>query len=274
MNKHPIGIFDSGVGGLTVYRALKRALPHENFLYLGDTARLPYGTKTAETIIRYSLQAAEKLMAAGIKFLVIACNTATALALETLKTTYPQIPILGVIEPGARAALAASQGHHIGVIATAATVRAKGYEKAIAAIDPTASVVSKATPLLVSLAEEGLIHGKIPEAIVHHYLDEWLNLDEPLRPDTLILGCTHFPVLIEALIQAARPKMQIIDSAATVAQVVQDYFIQHPDLKNPQLKGHSQFWVTDGVDRFVHVAHIFLDEPIASDHIQLIDLVS
>lgn len=273
MNTQPIGIFDSGVGGLTVYRALKRALPHENFLYLGDTARLPYGAKTPDTILRYTLQATEKLIQAGIKFLVIACNTATSAALAHLQDIHPELPIMGVIEPGAIAGLNASSSHHLGVIATAATVRSAGYETAIRLRDPRASVVTKATPLLVSLAEEGLVEGDIVDAVIQHYLQEWLMLPDTTRPDTLILGCTHFPVLIDALTKGVGNKMQIIDSAKTIAKSVQAYFSSHPQLQNTQVQGRSQFWVTDGVERFMQVGQVFLDAPIAPTEIELIDLL-
>lgn len=268
----PIGIFDSGVGGLTVYRALKRALPNEHYLYLGDTARLPYGTKTADTVTRYSLQAAKKLIHAGVQFLVIACNTATASSLEAVRAAYPEVPIIGVIEPGAETALSASKNKHIAVIATPATVRAQGYEQAIHALDPTAQVLSLATPLLVALAEEGLITGEIPTQILHHYLNPWLNLIDGNRPDTLILGCTHFPVLEKTINLVIGHKMQVIDSAASVASKVKAYFDKHPNLKNQTGQGHTEFWVTDGVERFIDVAHVFLDEKISPKQVHLIDL--
>lgn len=273
MNNHPIGIFDSGVGGLTVYHALKKSLPHENFVYLGDTARLPYGMKTPDTIIRYTLQAAEKLIQAGVKFLVIACNTATGAALEAVQKQYPHVPLMGVIEPGAEVALQKSPNAHIGVIATPATVRAQGYEKAILNRNPEAIILSKPAPLLVSVAEEGLISGEIPEKIAHHYLDEWLKLPDATRPDTLILGCTHFPVLEKVIHKVVGNKMQIIDSAASVAKAVSAYFDAHPSLKNTSAHGTSTFWVTDGIDRFIHVAHVFLDDKIKPDQVHLIDLV-
>lgn len=273
MNTYPIGIFDSGVGGLTVYQALKHVMPHENFLYFGDTARVPYGTKSTETIIRYTLQAAKQLTAAGIKFLVIACNTATGPALSVLRKAYPNLPIIGVIEPGAEVALKVSKTAHIGVIATPATVRARGYEKAILEENPQATVLTKAAPLLVAVAEEGLVEGEIPEQICNHYLADWLKLSDGLGPDTLILGCTHFPVLAPVIHKVVGNKMQIIDSAESVAQAVHTYFETHPDLKNSEAEAGSTFWVTDGVDRFIHVAHIFLDEKIEQNQIHLIDLI-
>lgn len=272
MNTHPIGIFDSGVGGLTVYQAFQSALPSENFLYLGDTARLPYGAKTPDTIMRYSLQAAAKLIEAGVKYLVIACNTATSSALEVLQQHYPDIPIVGVIEPGARAALSTSKEKRIAVIATAATVRARAYEKILSSIDAQVTVLTKPAPLLVALAEEGLITGEIPMQILHHYLDEWLNLPAAAMPETLILGCTHFPVLIPAIQQVVKGKMKIVDSACTVAKDAQRYFINNPHLANPGLHGTSQFWVTDGIERFLKVAHIFLKQNIDPDQIELVEL--
>ncbi len=271
MNTLPIGIFDSGVGGLTVYRALKQVFPHENFLYLGDTARLPYGTKTPDTIIQYALQAARLLVDAGVKFLVIACNTATGPALPVLRKAYPQLPIMGVIEPGAIAALALSKTKHIAVIATEATVAAHSYQTAIHALNPQALVVEKATGLLVPLTEEGFLSGEIPEKVIHHYLDALLA-DPATRPDTLILGCTHFPVLTDVIHQVVGGRIQIVDSSRAVSEAVRTYFAAHPDLmhtaKNP---GQSAFWVTDGVGRFMRVAERFLGSAIASEAVRLVD---
>jgi glutamate racemase len=273
MNTLPIGVFDSGVGGLTVYRALKQALPQENFLYLGDTARLPYGTKTPDTIIQYALQAARLLVDAGVKFLVIACNTATGPALPVLRKTYPGLPIMGVIEPGAQAALAQSHSKHIGVIATEATVAAHSYRDAIHRLDAQAVVVEKAAGLLVPLTEEGLLAGDIPVQIAHHYLDDLLG-DAADCPDTLILGCTHFPVLTEVIHQVVGGRMQIIDSSLVISAAVKDYFLNHPELANTQEKGHSEFWVTDGIGRFMKVAECFLGaHSISAEQLRLVDLV-
>ncbi len=273
MNHLPIGVFDSGVGGLTVYRALKQVLPHENFLYLGDTARLPYGTKTPDTIIQYALQAARLLVEAGVKFLVIACNTATGPALPVLQKTYPDLPIIGVIEPGAAAALARSKTKHIAVIATEATVAAHSYQAAIRRLDAEALVVEKATGLLVPLTEEGFLSGEIPEKIIHHYLDELLA-DPATRPDTLILGCTHFPVLAEVIHHVVGGRIQIVDSSQVVSEAVRSYFESHPDLAHSsQQMGRSEFWVTDGIGRFMKVAQRFLGSPIAAEQVHLVDLL-
>lgn len=273
MNSYPIGVFDSGVGGLTVYQALKKVLPNESFVYLGDTARVPYGTKTADTIIRYSLQAAEQLIHAHVKCLIIACNTATGPALPVLQKQYPDIPIIGVIEPGVQAALKLSVQQKIALIATSATVRAQSYEKVILAQAPKIKFFAKPAPLLVPLAEEGLLRGEIPQKIIHYYLDEWLALPDSLRPDTLILGCTHFPVLKQTIHQVVGNKMQIVDSAESVATAVKLYFDEHPHLKNTMQAEPSEFWVTDGAERFLHVAELFLQEKIAPSHIHLIDLL-
>ncbi len=270
----PIGVFDSGVGGLTVYHALKAVLPHENFLYLGDTARVPYGIKTPDTIIQYAIQAARLLTDEGIKFLVIACNTATGPALPILQKIYPKIPVMGVIEPGAEAALAVSKTKRIGVIATSATVAAHSYHEALKRLDHEAYIIEKAASLLVPLAEEGLIEGEIPLSIVHHYLDELLGQQGDQALDTLILGCTHFPVLAKVIRQVVGDTMQIVDSAESVSQAVRRYFETHPALKNQQkTKSLSQFWVTDGVGRFMNVAQTFLSEELSAAQVKLVDLI-
>ncbi len=273
MNTQAIGVFDSGVGGLTVYRALKQALPQENFLYLGDTARVPYGVRSPETIREYTLEAAECLVKAGIKFLVVACNTATGVALPLLQKTYPSLPMMGVIDAGAAAALKASKSQHIGVIATPATVAAGSYAQAILTGNPQATLLAKATPLLVPLAEEGLLEGDIPRQLIEYYLQDWLNLPADLRPDSLILGCTHFPVLAKVIHQVVGDKMQIIDSAAAVSEVVSAYFQAHPSLANPtQVPGTTQFWVTDAVERFTSVAEIFLGTALPKAAVRQIHL--
>lgn len=270
----PIGVFDSGVGGLTVYHALKTALPYENFLYLGDTARVPYGIKTPDTIIHYALQAARLLVDEGIKFLVVACNTATGPALPILQKTYTEIPVMGVIEPGAAAALAVSKTKRIGVIATSATIAAHSYQEALKHLDHEAHIIEKAASLLVPLAEEGLIEGEIPLSIVRHYLDELLNQRADAGLDTLILGCTHFPILAKVIRQVVGDTMQIVDSAESVSRAVHAYFEAHPALQNLQkTKGLSQFWVTDGVGRFMSVAKLFLGEELLAEQVKLVDLI-
>lgn len=273
-NELPIGVFDSGVGGLTVLKALQTQLPNEHFIYLGDTARLPYGTKTPKTICAYAIQAVNFLITQKIKFLVIACNTATALALPTLKAHFPNLPIIGVIEPGARTALALSQNKNIAIIATQATVNSKGYDEAILQLNPNAKVSSKAASLLVAIAEEGLLTGMIPKLAVAHYLEPLLQ-EADVKADTLLLGCTHFPVLHQVIHEVVAGRMQIIDSAHSVALQVKKFFVEHPELaikKDHHLRMPIQFLVTDGVGRFMQVAKYFLEMPIAADDINLVDI--
>ena len=168
----PIGVFDSGVGGLTVLRELRASMPHESFVYLGDTARLPYGTKSPETVVRYSLQCAQRLLARGIRSLVIACNTASASALPELRSRFPALPVFGVIDPGAAAAVAMTINQHVAVIATQSTVDGRAYERAIHGISPSARVSSRACALFVAMAEEGWVDGPIAQSVAHRYLDE------------------------------------------------------------------------------------------------------
>lgn len=272
MHKLPIGVFDSGVGGLTVLKALRAHLPQEQFIYLGDTARLPYGTKTPKTIGTYAIQAVNFLLDQGIKFLVLACNTATALALPTLKAHFPNLPMMGVIEPGARAALALSQNKHIAVLATQATVNSKGYEEAILHLNPQAQIWAKPATLLVALAEEGLLQGDIPRLTVAHYLEPMLQRQD-FTADTLILGCTHFPALRQVIEEVVAQRMQIVDSAESVAFELKAFLETRADLKC-QERGMPplHFFVTDGIGRFMQVAEIFLEAKISSDEITLIDL--
>ena len=217
----PIGVFDSGVGGLTVLAALLRALPAEGFVYLGDTARLPYGTRSPDSIRRYALQAAGLLHGSGVKCLVVACNTASAVAVDALAHEFAPVPVLGVVEPGAVAACRTTRSGRIAVIATESTVRGGAYEAAIRYELPSAVVVSRACPLFVALAEEGWLDGPVVEGTVHRYLDRLFDsADVNERPDTLLLGCTHFPVLTPVLQRAVGAGVAIVDSAATTAEAL------------------------------------------------------
>jgi glutamate racemase len=268
----PIGVFDSGVGGLTVLRALRAALPAESYVYLGDTARLPYGTKSEHTVARYALQAADELVARDIKCLVVACNTASAAALPALQQRYADLPVIGVIEPGARAACAASASGCIAVLATEATVRGGAYTQAITRIRPDALVTAIACPLFVALAEEGWTDGPVASAVAARYL-------APLRergtraPDTLVLGCTHFPLLTAVIAAAAGPAIRLVDSAATVAAAA------HAELGARGLlragggpASEVKFLATDGAERFAVVGGRFMGTPISADQVELIDL--
>lgn len=264
----PIGVFDSGVGGLTVLRALRAALPHERFLYLGDTARLPYGTKSGETVVRYAEQAARVLVARGVKLLVIACNTASAVALAHLTDVFAPLPVVGVIEPGARAAAASSVSGQIAVIATEGTVRGGAYERAIRALRPEATVVSVPCQLFVALAEEGWVRGPIAEAVARRYLEALVRERPDL--DCLVLGCTHFPVLADAIAAAVGPRVALVDSAATTAEAVVDR-LRRGGLGDAG-PGGVQFLATDAPARFARVGAVFLGEAIAPADVELVDL--
>ena len=265
----PIGVFDSGVGGLTVLDALRRRLPFEHFLYLGDTARLPYGTKSRDSIAQYSLQAAELLVGMGVKCLVVACNTASAVALEVLQERFRPLPVIGVVEPGAEAGCEVSRGGRIAVIATESTVREGAYQRAILRRRPDAIVMAKACPLFVALAEEGMTSGSIVEAVAHWYLDELLAQQ---HPDTLVLGCTHFPVIAEVLRSVTGPEVALVDSAATTAIALERILARGALLNAGRLPGHLQFLATDGTERFARVGSLFLHEQISARDVRLVDL--
>ncbi len=268
MNEAAIGIFDSGMGGLTVMRALLDRLPNENFVYLGDTARLPYGTKSGETVLRYARQAADALIERDVKLLVIACNTASAYALGALQIAIPSIPVVGVIEPGAEAACAAAPNGRIAVIATEGTVNGGAYLRAIRQRNPRASIIQKACPLFVPMAEEGLTDGGIAAAVTQHYL-------APLKsaaPDCLVLGCTHFPVLKNTIRDVIGSEIAIVDSAATTARAVKATLESKSLARNGLAPGERKFLVTDALERFVRVGQVFLDAAIDPAAVELIDL--
>src|SRR4051812_35159873 len=255
----PIGIFDSGVGGLTVFREIARVLPHHPLIYLGDSARVPYGTKSAETVTRYSLQAAAHLIDRGIGMLVVACNTATAAALPALQAALT-IPVIGVVEPGARAAVARTRGR-VGVIATEGTVRSQAYTKAIRQIDPKVEVIESAAPLFVSLAEEGWANTHVAREVAEIYLSPLLDQNI----DTLVLGCTHYPILRGTIEQVVGENVSIVDSAETTAACVRAAVSA---VSNGAAK-HT-FLVTDAEERFRRIAGEFLEREI--EHLELVTL--
>jgi glutamate racemase len=266
----PIGVFDSGVGGLTVLHAIRDTLPNEDLVYLGDTARLPYGTKSPASICRYACQATARLQEQGVKLLVVACNTATAVALNELRRQMAAIPVVGVVEPGATAAIGSRPGGRHLVLATEATVILGAYRNAIRERDPAAEVRELACELLVSLAEEGWTDGAIAEDIVRRYL-------EPLRkmafePDNIILGCTHFPLLRDAIRNVVPAGTTIVDSASTTAAAVARLLADN-DLLNPQTSGGNlRLLATDGATRFARVGGRFLGEDLSVEDIELVDL--
>ena len=269
-NDLPIGIFDSGVGGLTVLKAIRAELPHENLLYLGDTARLPYGTKSPASIARYATQATAELQKQGIKLLVVACNTASAVALDALRRELSPVPVIGVVEPGATAAVSARPGGSHLVLATEATVGLGAYRKAIEAQDPAATVREKACELLVALAEEGWTDGEIVAKIIRRYLDE--AGDNDFRADSIILGCTHFPLLRDAIQAIASDDVLIIDSASTTAAVVSNTLRSGGRFRDSDESGLLRLLATDGATRFARVGGQFLGQPLSYADVELVDL--
>ena len=251
----PIGVFDSGVGGLTVFREIARALPSQPLVYLGDCARVPYGTKSPSTIVRYSLEAARHLMTYGVQMLVVACNTATAAALPALQQQLT-IPVIGVVEPGARAAVERTSGV-VGVIATEGTVRSRAYTNAIHALDRDIEVIESAAPLFVPLAEEGWANTHVAREVAEIYLEPLIDAGI----DTLVLGCTHYPILRGTIEQVVGGAVQIVDSAETTAQVVRQAL-------GPANGGSGEplhhFLVTDAEERFRRIAGDFLERDIES----------
>ncbi len=267
-NDLPIGVFDSGVGGLTVLDAIRQALPHEHLVYLGDTARLPYGTKSPASIERYATQAAAKLGEQGIKLLVVACNTASAVALNALREQMAPVPVIGVVEPGATAAVAANTGGKHLVLATEATVRLGAYRKAVEALDPAAEVREEACEMLVALAEEGWSDGDIATAIVRRYLDE----ANGFAPDTIILGCTHFPLLRDTIAEVAGAGVTLVDSASTTATVVRATLEANGALCSGGTPGSLRLLATDGATRFARVGGRFLGHSLTYQDVELVDL--
>lgn len=259
----PIGIFDSGVGGLTVYRALHDRLPNEHFIYLGDTARVPYGTKSLSTVERYAIENSRFLASLGIKLLVVACNTASAIALPKIREKIG-IDVVGVIGPGGRRAVELTRGEpnaRIGVIATEATVSSNAYYEAIRRASETAAVFQKGCPLFVPLAEEGWTDEPETFSIAARYLAEM----KAFRPDVLVLGCTHYPILRNVIQQTVGEDVKLIDSGEATAQEVEDLLRKKNLLDPDQVKGPrglcddlDHFYVTDAAERFAHVAERFL----------------
>lgn len=267
----PIGVFDSGVGGLTVLNALRETLPNENLLYLGDTARVPYGTKSSASVTRYADQAVRALREREVKFVVIACNTASAVAVEPLACQYPEMPIVGVVGPGADASCGVSQTGRIGVIATESTVNNQAYQSAILQRRPDATIQALACSLFVALAEEGWHEGELVEQIVSRCLQP-IRAGKDAGIDTLVLGCTHFPVLKSAISKVMGEHVHLVDSAETTALVVKRLLRDHELANSSAIQGKVSFLVTDGPERFVRVARNFFRETIESGAVELIDI--
>ncbi|ACH37306.1 glutamate racemase [Citrifermentans bemidjiense Bem] len=248
-----IGIFDSGVGGLTVLKEVVRALPQEDTIYLGDTARVPYGTKSPETVVRYSRQITRYLLSRDIKVLVVACNTASAVALSALQQEF-SIPIVGVIEPGARAAAAVTKSGKVGVIGTTATVASSAYTKAIKRINPEIEVVSRACPLFVPLAEEGWVDNEVARLTAGIYLEDL----KKHGVDTLVLGCTHYPILRKVIAEVMGPEVTLVDAAEQTALTVAGILAEQGLLRPKGERGNHHYYVTDIPAGFIRIGNRFL----------------
>jgi len=265
MNSKAIGVFDSGIGGLTVYKAIKERMPDEKVVYLGDTAHLPYGSKSPETIIRFSEENSRFLVTKGVKIIVIACNSSSSYAVSHLQEIF-DIPVLGVIDPGAEAAVRRSRGK-IGVIGTAATISSGAYERSILEKDPGAEIISRACPLFVPLVEEGWTDHSVTEQVIKEYL-------LPLKQTgvgTLVLGCTHYPVLKNAIAGVLGDDIVLIDSAEVMAERVFSILTKLGWLKDPDASnGEDEFYVTDFPERFKSVGELFLQRKI--DKVEMVSL--
>jgi len=262
----PIGVFDSGIGGLTVVKELIRSLPGEDIVYLGDTARVPYGTKSGRTVIAYSHSNTEFLISKVIKLLVVACNTASSVSLPSLKSEF-DIPVIGVIEPGAKKAVSVTKTGKIGIIGTPSTINSGAYKSAIENLNPEIEVFSKACPLFVPLADEGWTEGEIIERIAEQYLT-------PIKEtgiDVLVLGCTHYPLLKATIQKIMGNQITLVDSAEETASQIKDILDKEDILNEKTSLSKREFYLTDVSDTFLSVAGRFLGEKI--DKIEMVDIV-
>lgn len=253
LQSRPIGVFDSGVGGLTLVKSLIRRLPHENIIYFGDTARVPYGSKSPEVVREYTAQDTDFLVSKGVKMIAVACNTVSSVALDVVQKR-ARVPVIGVIVPGAEAAVGQTVNRRIGVIGTAATVKSNAYRDAVRQLDPLAEVFAQACPLFVPLVEEGLLQHRATEIIAREYLF-------PLRQhhiDTMILGCTHYPLLSDTIASVLGAGVRLIDSGEAAAGSVESALDQL-QLRNPStLQSNLQFFVSDSPEKFSRIGELFL----------------
>lgn len=264
MDNRPIGVFDSGIGGLTVVGAMAKTLPQESILYVGDTARVPYGNKSEERIQTFSKEITEWLINQNCKMIVVACNTASSLALAYLKSNF-DLPIIGVIAPGVQSAITATKNHQIGVLGTHATIRSDAYGKRLLAVNGEISVVSQACPLFVPLAEEGWVSGEVPESVAKNYLSSIIGSSV----DTVILGCTHYPLLKPVISDVLGENVQLVDSGQATATAVHAV-LEKKNLLADETPGEIQCFATDSPESFEALAGRFLKATISS--IQHIDI--
>ena len=254
----PIGVFDSGVGGLTVAREIMRNLPSEKIVYFGDTARVPYGSKSKETIIRYSRQIIRFLQQQQVKAIVVACNTASAFALDAVRDEF-DIPIIGVIEPGAKVAAAQTRNKRVGIIGTVGTVGSGIHAEYLKHLDPEITVFGKACPLFVPLVEEGWLHDPVTDEVAARYLKEL----QDKQVDTLILGCTHYPLLMDKIKKYVPSGITLLAQGEFVAASLKDYLMRHPEMDQKITKnGVSRFLTTESAAKFAEAASIFLNQQI------------
>lgn len=263
--QNPIGIFDSGIGGLTVVKELSRLLPNEQLIYFGDTARVPYGTKSKRLVQQYALEDAYFLLQHDVKMIVIACNSASASALPLLQEKL-DVPVLGVVTPGATAALEISKNDRIGVIGTSATINSGAYAEEIRKIDPQTKVYGQPCPLLVPLVEEGWLDDEVTDLTIQKYLKELIQQNV----DTLILGCTHYPVLENAIGRIVGPEVKLIDSGRETARAVQQLLLEKNLINNGAKAKADQFFVSDIPAKFEEVGSRFLGRPL--ENVQRVDL--
>ncbi|MDO4553529.1 MAG: glutamate racemase [Lachnospiraceae bacterium] len=265
MNQEPIGVFDSGVGGLTVTREIMRQLPEENLVYFGDTARVPYGSKSKQTIIRYSTQITNFLKTKNVKAIVIACNTASALALESIAEKV-DIPVIGVVWPGAIAAAEATKTKNIGVIGTAATIKSKVYNRYLHQLNPEITVVTKACPLFAPLVEEGLVEDRVTDDIANRYLGEFKDYNV----DALVLGCTHYPLLSNTIRRTLGDKIKLVNPAYETAKSLKEMLISKKILNTSGEEVHHEYYVSDMTDQFTSFADRVL--PFSVDKIRVVNI--
>ncbi len=256
MNSGKIGIFDSGVGGLTVVRAVNSLLPDESVVYFGDTARVPYGSKSPETVIRFAMEDAEFLLGKDVKLLVVACNTASSVSLPALRK-FADVPVTGVIIPGAESAAKITESGIIGVIGTLGTISSGAYQKALKSFDSVKRVVAQPTPLLVPLVEEGWLDHRITEMVLREYMAPLISE----KIDTLVLGCTHYPLLKDALLRILDKSIKLVDSAESTALQVASVLDKN-DLRSDGIEGSNSFYVSDIPLKFQEIAQRFLGKAV------------
>lgn len=266
MSNRPIGVFDSGLGGLTVLKEIKKILPDENIVYFGDTARVPYGPRSKETVMKYTFQAINFLISKNVKAIVIACNTATARALKEAKEKY-DVPVLGVIEAGARTAAYSTKNKIVGVIGTAGTINSKAYNQEIGKIDKDIKIIDKACPLFVPIVEEGWANTDIAHLTAKRYLDE---LKEQ-NIDSLVLGCTHYPLLKRTIGEIVGPEIKLVNPAKETAKDLNDILEANSIVKDPgEGLSSCEYYVSDIPDKFAEVAKEFLNEEIENvQHVEI-----